>query len=218
MTPGLNADQLRRRLPRRARRIIRATLDDLAFARQLHVLPPRIAVLQLRARMRARRTGDVFSLASATRPGDLAHLLELAAGRRFVVELGTGSAWTTVMLAAADPARTVLSFDPFEHAERERYLGLAGSAAEARIELVARPGAEGPRDSRQVEMLYIDSSHLLDETYDELTAWWPALAPNALVVLDDYGHAHFPGVAQAVARFGLTGEQRGTLFVHHRGG
>jgi hypothetical protein len=40
------------------------------------------------------------------------------------------------------------------------------------------------------------------------------LAPGAPIVFDDYGHPDYPGVAEAVAELGLTGELRGTLFVH----
>jgi hypothetical protein len=211
-------DGARPAVVKRARRIARHGLDDLRFIRQLSPLPWRIAALQLRARLRARRSGDLFSLSSATRPADLKRLLDLAAGRSFVVELGTGSAWTTLMLAAADSGRDVLSFDPIYRPERERYLALASAQTRARIELFELPGAAGPRSPRPVEMLYIDSSHQLDDTLAELNAWWPALAPDALVVLDDYGHAHYPGVAEAVGQFGLTGGAVGTLFVHRHSG
>jgi hypothetical protein len=200
---------------RRVRRAARGGLDDLDFALRLRALPPRIALLQLRARIRARRTGDVFSLASATRPPDLARLLELAAGRRFVVELGTGSAWTTIALAAADRSREVVSFDPADRTERLRYLALVDAQTRARIELVPERGANGPRSSRPVEMLYVDSSHGLQDTLDELGAWTPALAAGAIVVLDDYRNEQYPGVAEAVQRLGLSGEPVGTMFVHH---
>ena len=120
---------------------------DAAFAWQTRVLPRRVAILQLRARARARRAGDVFSLTSATRPADLARILRLAAGRRHVVELGTGTAWTAVALAAADPARRVTSFDPIARPERERYLALLAPDARARIDLVEAPGAAGPSRS-----------------------------------------------------------------------
>jgi predicted O-methyltransferase YrrM len=199
-----------------ARGIARRSLDDASFALQLRALPPRVALLQLRARARARRSGDVFSLASATRPRDLRRLLRLAAGRRYVVELGTGTAWTTIALTVADPAREVLSFDPVDRAERERYIALAPPSIRARIEFVTAPGAEGPRSARQVDLLYLDSSHARENTVAEVIAWTPVLAADALIVFDDYDSDQYPGVREAVEQLGLSGSQEGALFVHRR--
>jgi predicted O-methyltransferase YrrM len=154
---------------------------------------------------------------SATRPDDLARLLELARGRREVVELGTGTAWTTISLALADPRRRVTSFDPIVRPERERYLGLAGARARGRIELVAAPGERGPRPGQRVELLFVDSSHDREDTVREVEAWRGALAPGAIVALDDYDHPDYPGVREAVAELGLRGEQAGTLFVVRAG-
>ncbi len=142
----------------------RTLVVDARFAWQTRVLPRRVALLALRAQARARRTGDAFSLASATRPADLARILRLAAGRRDVVELGTGTAWTAVALAA--------------------------------------------------DMLYIDSSHEGGDVIAEYRAWEPVLSPGSVVVLDDYGHPQYPGVAEAVAELGLAGRPEGTLSVH----
>jgi predicted O-methyltransferase YrrM len=199
---------------RRLRRRARTLLNDAAFVWQARVLPRPVAVLQVRSRLRARRTGDVFSLTSATRPSDLATLLGLAGDRLNVVELGTGTAWTAAALAAADPRRRVTSFDPVARPERERYLALLGPAVRARVELIEAPGASGPQSGAAVDMLYIDSSHERDDVVAEFGAWTPVLASGSLVVLDDYGHATYPGVAQAVAALGLDGTARGTLFVH----
>lgn len=187
------------------------------YANQLRALPPRVALFHFRARRAAAAAGDEFSLVSATRPTDLAVLLALARGRRRVVELGTATSWTAISLAIADPAREVTSFDPIDRPERERYLALAGARARPRVELVTAPGVSGPRDSRAVELLYIDSSHARQETIEELHAWRPVLGRGALVVLDDYVNAEFPGVREAVLELGLTGEQRGMLFVHEVG-
>ncbi len=66
-------------------------------------------------------------------------------------------------------------------------------------------------------MLYIDSSHEREQTVAEVRAWRPVLAAGAPVVFDDYMHPGFPGVSEAIAELGLSGEQRGTLFVHRTG-
>jgi predicted O-methyltransferase YrrM len=192
-------------------------LNEARYALSLRVLPRPVAWFCLRARRAALRAGDRFTLASATRPHDLKTVLAVARGRLNVVELGTGTAWTAIALALADDRRRVTTFDPFDRSERERYLRVAGADARARIEFVHADGASGPRTDRAVEMLYIDSSHSREATIEELRAWSPVLAAGAVVVFDDYANPDYPGVREAVQELGLSGEQRGTLFVHEVG-
>jgi predicted O-methyltransferase YrrM len=173
-----------------------------------------VAWFQWRAHRCARGLDDLFSLISVTRPADLAILLELARGRRHVVELGTATAWTTISLALADPCRTVASYDPIDRPLRERYLGLVGPSVRERVTLIDAPGSSGPRDGEAVDLLYVDSSHEHQETLDELRAWKPVLRSGALVVFDDYTHPDYPGVRAAIEELGLAGSQRGTMFVH----
>ncbi len=135
-----------------------------------------------------------------------------------MVELGTGTALTTISLALADPGRRVTSFDPIVRPERERYLRLVGPRARARIELVEAPGERGPRPGQRVDLLFVDSSHERERTVRELDAWRPALTPGAIVAVDDYDHPDFPGVREAVTQLDLPGEQQGTLFVSRAGG
>ncbi len=184
------------------------------YATGLRGLPPRVAWFHLRARRLAWRTGDRFSLTSATRPVDLAVLLRLARHRRRVVELGTGTAWTSLAFALADRGREVITYETVPLAERERYLDLVAPAVRSRIRFITAPGASGPQDDRPVDLLYVDSSHYRDETIEEFKAWQAALTPGALVVFDDYTHAEFPGVREAVRELRLSGVQQGTLFVH----
>ena len=181
---------------------------------QLRQLPPDVARFQWRARRQAERLGDEFSLASATRPRDLAILLRLARTRRRVVELGTGTAWTAIALALADRRRQVVTFDPIARPERAAYLRLAGPQVASRIRLVDAPGERGPDAEEPVDLLYIDSSHDRESVIAEYRAWQAQLAPGAVVALDDYDHEDFPGIREAVAELGLTGERLGTLFVH----
>lgn len=198
-----------------ARSDLRRLLVDARFAAGAARLPPRVARFQVRAHRMARRTGDAFSLSSATRPADLRTLLGVARGRHRVVELGTATGWTAISLALADPRRTVLSCDIVEREEPQRYLGLISADARARIELAVRSGSDGPAGAGPVDLLYIDSSHERAQTIEEVRAWRPVLAPGTVIVFDDYTHPDFPGVSQAVAELGLSGDQRGTLFVHH---
>jgi predicted O-methyltransferase YrrM len=192
--------------------------SELRYAYRLRRLPLPVARFLWRARRVARRTDDQFSLVSPTRPEDLARLLGLADGRREVVELGTGTAWTTIALALADPARRLVSYDPCERSQRERYLALVSPRIRERIRLVVGPGADGPHEREgAVDLLYIDSGHGRDETIAEWRTWRPSLRAGSLVVFDDYSHPQFPGVREAVAELGLSGRAVGGLFVHEVG-
>jgi hypothetical protein len=191
---------------------------ELRLALSLRALPARVAVFYVRSRWHARRGGDSFSLASAARPVELARLLNLAHGRRHVVELGTGTAWTAIALALADPARRVVSYDPTAWPQRNRYLDLAGRRGRARIDLRASPDTSGPRPGDPpVELLFIDSSHERAGTVAAFAAWRAALADDALVVFHDHGHPEYPGVREAVIELGLSGEEAGGLFVWRAG-
>ncbi len=189
-------------------------LANVRLLLSLRVLPWRIARFYWRARRRALRSGDHFSLASAARPGELRELITLARGRREVVELGTGTAWSAIALACADPRRRIISYDPSVRAERERYLDLAGARVRERIELRAEPDSKGPRSGDQpVQLLFIDSEHERNPVLAAFAAWRDALAPGAVVVFHDYGHPDYPGVREAVQELGLDGSERGGLFV-----
>ena len=190
----------------------------IRYLPQVRELPARIALFQYRARISATRAHDEFSLISATRPADLALLLQLARGRRRVLEIGTGTGWTALSLALADRQRTVVSYDPVDRAERQLYLRLVDAQTRERVTFVPAPGAEGPRDAEPVDLLYVDSLHQRNETIREFEAWRPVLRDGALVLFDDFSHPGYPGVHEAVHELGLEGEQLGTLFVHRHHG
>jgi predicted O-methyltransferase YrrM len=200
---------------------LRGLADALAAARRevrllfsLRVLPARVARLFWYAHRHARRTGDRFSLVSPVRPPELAELLALARGRRMVVELGTGTAWSAIALALADRARRVVSCDPCVRHEREAYLDLAGLAARERIELRHEPDSAGSRPGDPpVQLLFIDSSHEREPTVTAFRAWRDALAPGAVVIFHDHGNPDYPGVREAVADLELSGQAGGGLFV-----
>lgn len=192
----------------------------LALVRQLaHLLrlPAPVARFYVRALRAARRGGDRWSLDVATRPRELAAILSAASGRRRVVEVGTGTAWTTVALALSDGRRRITSIDPVARGERERYLELAG-VARARIELRTGDGADPPgATDGGVDFLFVDGSHEREATRAAFEAWLPALAPDAVAVFHDYGDPAYPGVAEAVAELGLRGRVDGRCFVWRRG-
>jgi predicted O-methyltransferase YrrM len=196
---------------RRAARIAR---EDGRFAWSLRVLPRPVAVFCLRARLHARASHDAFSLISVTRPEDLLTVLDLARHRTRLVELGTGTGWTAIALAIANPGCQVISLDPTARHERDAYLKLAGPQVTQRVRWIQAPGTDVPELADPVEFLYVDSSHDRAETLEEFRAWRPQLSDGAVVAFDDYNHADYPGVREAVAELGLSGAQIGTLFVH----
>ena len=180
----------------------------------LRVLPPRVAWFYFRARRAAARTGDDWSLGSATKPESLALLLRLARGRRAVVEIGTGTAWTTAALALADPRRRVVSYDPIVRPERDRYLALAGRRAAARIELIESGGEAGPPpEGPAPELVFVDGSHEKELTVRTFEAWRGALAPGGAIAFHDYGNELYPGVTEAIRELGLEGRAERDLFV-----
>lgn len=191
-----------------------------ALARQLAYLirlPPRVTMFYLRCLLVALQTRDRWSLHVVTRPRELVALLEAAGHRATVIEDGTASAWTTAALALAEPERRVITFDPFPHPERERYLRLLGSSTRSRIRLVKARTEEGPAAlgwaSEVVEFVFLDGDHSRTGVIAALEAWRPMLAPGAVVAFHDYGDPAYPGVAEAVGALGLDGEVRGRLFV-----
>lgn len=185
---------------------------DAEWVWKLRGLPWPVVWFHWRARRLARRTGDAFSLASATRPAKLKAVVELSKGARDVVELGTGTGWTAITLALVEADRHVVSYDIVARGAR-RYAELVGPRVRARVEFLVSRGADVSRSDASVDFLYIDSAHGRAETIEEIVAWRPRLRHGALMVLDDYGHPEFPGVRDAVEELGVDGAARGDLFV-----
>jgi predicted O-methyltransferase YrrM len=171
-----------------------------------------VAWFYFRARRTAARTGDHWSLGSATKPESLALLLRLARGRRAVVEIGTGTAWTTAALALADRRRRVVSYDPIVRPERDRYLDLAG--VRDRIELREAGGEAGPRPGDPApDFVFVDGSHERGLTIETFRAWSGGLAAGATIAFHDYGNELYPGVTQAIEELGLDGSVVRDVFV-----
>lgn len=201
--------------PAKGRVMVRRLAAPVRYARRLRVLPARVAWFNVRARATAVRIRDDAPKA-ALRPEDLSVVLDLAQGRRTVVELGTCKAWTAIALAMADDQRRVVTYDPIVQHPRDCYLALAPADVRNRITLVDLPGETGPIDGlRDVDFLLIDSSHERQPTVREYNVWKPVLAPGAIVVFDDYSHPEFPGVRAAVdSDLKLDGHSAGMMFVH----
>jgi hypothetical protein len=190
--------------------------QTIALAREgwhLRALPPRVAWFYVRAWLTALRTGDRFTLDSASRPSDISRLLALARGHTTAVELGTGTAWTTIALALADSARRVVSYDPEVRPQRERYLRLVDGETRARIELLHGAAESARPDAASVGFLFIDCAHDRETTAAAFGTWRPAMAPEGVVVFHDYDHPRYPGVREAVEQLGLAGTNSRGVFI-----
>jgi hypothetical protein len=212
MPRSLSARLLARSPAARAR--VRTLRRDLSFVWALRNLPWPIAIFQWRAWRLGAKLGDEFGRVSATRPRKLATILKLAGTGRFVVELGTAQGWTAISLALAHPELEVISYDPFQRPEPQRYLELVPEQVRRRVTLVLERGDSGPRTDRPVDLLYIDTTHEQADTIREFEAWRPVLRDGGWVALDDYAHPDFPGVKEAISEMQLDGEERDGLFVH----
>jgi predicted O-methyltransferase YrrM len=176
-----------------------------------------VGLFYVRCLMLAVRTGDRWTLDAATRPRELSRLVDLAGGRKVVVEDGTASGWTAAALALAERERTVITVDPEVRPLRERYLTLLDPATRARLRLVRGRTQEGPEavggGLPPVEMLFLDGDHGREGVIAAFSAWRPVLADGAVVAFHDYGDPVWPEVTEAVTELGLSGRAHGTLFV-----
>lgn len=175
--------------------------------REMRSMPLAVALYVFRARELARARGDDWALTSGTGIPDLKALLEVAAPFDRVVELGTAIGWTTGALALARKSRQVVSFDPMYHQGREAYMALLPQSAHRRITLVNASGSVGPQDGKPVDMVFIDTAHIREETVKEFNAWKHAVRPGGVIAFHDYTHPEYPGVREAIDQdLSLTGD------------
>jgi predicted O-methyltransferase YrrM len=193
--------------------LARSLRHDARYVVSLRGLPLRVATFLWRAHRHAVRSGDRFSRDSAIRPAEVVELLALARGRNWVVDLGTGTGWSALVLALDDSGRRVVSYDPVFRSERQDYLAMVDPSVRERIDLRDELDTSGARPGEAVELLFVDSSHDCDSVAAAFAAWRDALAPRAVVAFHDYGHPDYPGVREAVRQLELSGEERGGLFV-----
>jgi predicted O-methyltransferase YrrM len=161
----------------------------------------RRAVDLLRLQREARRLHDP-NLALGAPWDDVAAILALARGARVVVEIGTGNAFTSILLARQFPRARIVTIDPIEHRHRGRYVELMGVVES--VEFWRRRGDEGPDELMGIDLVFIDSSHEREDTLSEFRAWEPAVRHGGVVAFHDYG-AGWPGVDAAIAELGLSG-------------
>ena len=170
------------------------------------MLPRDVAWFYVRALRLAAAERDRVSMPSAPRPRELKALLSLARGCEHVVEIGTGDGWTAAALALDDPLRHVTAYHPVAHPARDRYLGLAGSSVQARVDALtgSSPAAVVPA-SGSACMLVIYGARGRDDVMSAFSGSLASLRTGGLVVFRGYGHPNQPGVGEAVLALGLDG-------------
>ena len=123
--------------------------SSLACCSTTRALPPRAALFQARAMLRAARLKDDWALQSSTRPADVAELLRLARGRRARSSSAPPPAGPRARCCSRSRERRLTSFDPVVREHREAYLALLPRSARERLELVPAPGHEAQGDGHR---------------------------------------------------------------------
>ena len=191
--------------------IVAATAKRATLA--LRFLPRRAALFYARASLRALRLDDRWSFWASLPPKELSVLVELARGRKTVVELGTGPGWTTLVLALAEPDRIVRTYDVQAKPHRAAYLALADPESRARVVVVEGRGEEADPPPEPVDLLYVDSNHDREIVRRSFERWRDSIACGGFAAFDDYVNHNFPGVREAVEELGLQGRTAGRLFI-----
>ena len=193
--------------------LARALRVRIVHGKHLVRLPPPVLIFYLRAWRKRAEIDDGFSLAGAIKPRELAPLLRAAQGSTLAVEVGTGTGWTALALAVADPRRRVISFDSIRRPQRDAYLSLVNPSARSRVEFVTGPGEHAPPGPADVDLLFIDAAHDRASTLAAFYAWRPRLARGAAVAFHDFDDPQWPGVTEAIRDLGLRGVAHHHLFV-----
>jgi predicted O-methyltransferase YrrM len=156
---------------------------------------------------------DRQSLRTTLAAPDLRRLMEIANGRRRIVEIGTSTAWTALSLLLVDRERTVVSYDVASYPQRALYFDLVGEDVLGRLRLVHASALDpGPVDGA-FDLAFLDANHYEEPTARAFEVWSPRVVAGGLVVFDDYDERSYPGVVRAVERLGLEGYATGRLFV-----
>lgn len=182
----------------------------------LTLLPRRVAFFYLRALVYAVMKRDYSSLCGATRPRELVPLLRAAGSRRRLVEIGTGTAWTTICLALANEEAQVVSYDIIPSLYRGPYLAMLDQAARGRIDLITRDGND-PAEPGVVDFVFVDASHECADTIRSFNVWKGLVAGDGVIAFHDYADPRWPGVTDAVRQLGLGGTAHGHLYVWTKG-
>ena len=126
----------------------------------------------------------------------LLHGLIMGSSIRRIVQLGTHSGYSTLLLGfflrQMNASRGLCTFEIGESLSlfTRDWVERAGLTPFVHVELRNSLDPDSPARARDYlgdapELVFVDSSHEYRQTLDELNAWYPVLAPGGLIVLHD---------------------------------
>lgn len=164
----------------------------------------------------SRDVGELLHNFAATVSGDEA-IVELGSYRgKSTCYLATGAlldhkppvyavdAWSEEVSAWRSSVLSTLPSPVF--ADFEAQLEKAGVREHVRVIRSLTTLAAELYDGPPVGLLYIDGDHSRAAVLADFRAWRPLLAPEAVIIFDDFGVTKNPGVAEAVAVLETSGE------------
>lgn len=138
-------------------------------------------------------------------------LKAMAVGKDLIVELGTGEAESTVLLAVAKRVVTIDIFEKYPHIFRE---GVSTKYNEMKkilnpypnIEVVCALSYEYAINFKDdsIDLLFVDSSHDYVTVKREFDCYLPKIKKDGFILFHDYNEIH-PEVVDAVNQIILTG-------------
>lgn len=120
-----------------------------------------------------------------------------------VLEIGVWKgAWTSVVLVNS-PGAHVLGVDPYPGSNGPIRGTMQKRLEELRVDDRFRLTAdsESITPDQRFDVVHIDGEHSESAAWSDLTLALDHLAPGGLIIVDDYRHPHFPGIASALFRF-----------------
>jgi predicted O-methyltransferase YrrM len=96
----------------------------------------------------------------------------------------------------------IFSIDVKPSPKEVEHLQLAGLYHYGRVvRLLGRSQDIGKHWPGQVDMVYVDGSHIYDEVVEDIEVWLPIIKPKGIICFHDYDKPICPGVKPAVDRY-----------------
>lgn len=139
---------------------------------------------------------------------NIANKISQDTGKCFVLEIGVWkAAWTTQVLRTVGSAQ-VLGVDPYPNASVVRDNALESlrlDRVDDRFTLVPTPQLaleeSASFGAAHWDLAHVDGLHTEAAVIQDLNFVYRNLSDSGVVVVDDYRHLHFPGIASALYRF-----------------
>lgn len=122
------------------------------------------------------------------------------------VNVGAGAGTSALAMREAAPRANIYSVDispggPLGGFEGETNAFNSAMISKARhpTQILGDSGeVAGAWQNGEIDLLFIDDGHQLEEVSRDILSWWPYLRLDGIISFHDYGAKVWPGVAQAV--------------------